>query len=185
MTLMRNDCSRRTTDSSCSKKRKWVSSFLCCDEALLDKSDQDSLKLINDWNARSLRLVSSRLTLSRHVYDSRNTRICRSTLTAIFQRDARRAIRAKRVIALSAKPPVSGAAFTFSRALTDEEEALPCRCSARPSSTGLTDGVACKFFICLFVILIVKLLNTRFHQLSMGQMQSVTFVTSLNCNLFC
>jgi len=149
----------RQTNSSCSKKRKLVNSFLYRDEveALPDKSDQGSLKLISDWNARSLarslRLVSSHLTLSRHVYDSRNTRICRSTLTAIFRRDVRRAIRAKRVIALSAKPPVSGAAFTFSRALTDEEEALPCRCSARPSSTGLTDGVACKFFVRLFVML--------------------------------
>jgi len=55
--------SRQTVNSSCSKKRKWVNSFLYRDkvEMLLDKSDQGSLKLISDWNARSLaspRLVS-------------------------------------------------------------------------------------------------------------------------------
>lgn len=102
----------------------------------------------------SSRLVSPCLALSRHVYDSRNTRICRSALTAIFRRwNARRVIQAKRVIALSAKPLVSGAAFTFSRALTDEEEALPCKCSARPPSTSLTDGIARKFFVRSSVIL--------------------------------
>lgn len=147
--------SRRTANSSRSKTENESIPHRDEMEVLPDKSvGQGSLKLISDWNARSPRLVSPCLALSRHVYDSRNTRICRSALTAIFRRwNARRVIQAKRVIALSAKPLVSGAAFTFSRALTDEEEALPCKCSARPPSTSLTDGIARKFFVRSSVIL--------------------------------
>lgn len=104
----------------------------------------------------------------------------RPALTAIFrQRAARRAIRAKRVIALDAKPPVSGAAFTFSRASTDRGGIalqVPVHLQAtRPDQREAQ----------ILRQLFYKLLNARFHQLSTRPVSSIKPLTILNCSLFC
>lgn len=100
--------------------------------------------------------IDQRLERSRfafcYVYDSRNTRICRSALTAIFrQRAIRRAIRIKRVIGLGAKPAGFRCSFHILARLDTDEKALPYRCDARPPSIGPMMRANFSFVVCLFL----------------------------------
>lgn len=150
MTLTKNEHSRYIANSFVLRKEKWVDSLLKRRSQPFNQANR-WIKVRWDWS-----VIGTRFAF-RYVYDSRNTRICRSALTAIFwQRAVRRAIRTKRVTALGAKPAGFRCSFHILAQSRHRREdiALQVRCSSTFNRPDWRDDIARKFFVRSLVILV-------------------------------